>query len=354
MSSQKTIFNKKLFGLREWLNLSETAQYLSSILGEDVKESDILRLGLDGHLTLSVNFINEVYVRKGEKLLTFEEWKMSTPLGDSFENDPQYNEALEIIRKQSKKTNGKMLPTDESFMQSDVIAIKGIYDLPLVCNERQFIQEKYHLETYNIEVEDNYPMNPSIIADMDGITYQLQERFPENWIQDMRSPKRIKETLDRYREQLNADVAGHKKTTKEADQLFLNHKRRLEDKREQFNNEFFPAKAFPDDCILVVRTAAIHDFIGQLINEKPLKTNEFVSEMLDTTHRFHSNELKIAAEAWTELYSKNPPQQHPQGGHIVYITKWLKRNYPDLSQRAIERLSKIINPNRKGGASPTE
>ena len=46
-----------LWKLREWLNLDEAADYLSSETGVDVDEDDILRLGLDGKLQLSVNLL---------------------------------------------------------------------------------------------------------------------------------------------------------------------------------------------------------------------------------------------------------------------------------------------------------
>ena len=46
-----------LWKLREWLNLDEAAHYLSSETGLDVDEDDILRLGLDGKLRLSVNLL---------------------------------------------------------------------------------------------------------------------------------------------------------------------------------------------------------------------------------------------------------------------------------------------------------
>jgi hypothetical protein len=44
-----------LWALREWLTIAEAARYLSSAIGEKVGEADILRLGLDGQLKLSVH-----------------------------------------------------------------------------------------------------------------------------------------------------------------------------------------------------------------------------------------------------------------------------------------------------------
>ena len=48
---------KKLFNLKPWLTLPDAARHLSISFGEDVSEADVLRLGLDRHLTFSVNFV---------------------------------------------------------------------------------------------------------------------------------------------------------------------------------------------------------------------------------------------------------------------------------------------------------
>ncbi|SDH82663.1 hypothetical protein [Paraburkholderia phenazinium] len=45
----------KISNLREWLSLDESARYLSAALAEEVSRRDLLQLGVEGHLTLSVN-----------------------------------------------------------------------------------------------------------------------------------------------------------------------------------------------------------------------------------------------------------------------------------------------------------
>ncbi len=50
----------KLFKLKEWLTLREAARHLTTIFGEEVTKADILRLGLDHRLTLSVVFADRV------------------------------------------------------------------------------------------------------------------------------------------------------------------------------------------------------------------------------------------------------------------------------------------------------
>lgn len=74
---------------------------------------------------------------------------------------------------------------------------------------------------------------------------------------------------------------------------------------------------------------------------------------LNVNHQFHAKELKIAVETWAELYDKNPPDSAVHGGHKKYILDWLEENYKNLGSNARDRIATIINPNPKGGASPT-
>src|SRR5216683_1880947 len=48
---------KKLLNLKQWLTIADAARHLGILFGEDVSEADVLRLALDGHLTLSVYFV---------------------------------------------------------------------------------------------------------------------------------------------------------------------------------------------------------------------------------------------------------------------------------------------------------
>src|SRR4051812_41148496 len=56
---------KTLFTLRDWLTLDEAARHLSVLFGEPVANAEILRLALDGELTLSVRFVNHAYAKRG-------------------------------------------------------------------------------------------------------------------------------------------------------------------------------------------------------------------------------------------------------------------------------------------------
>jgi hypothetical protein len=51
---------KTLLSLKPWVTIPDAARHLSILFGEDVTEADVLRLGLDGRLMLSVYFVNPV------------------------------------------------------------------------------------------------------------------------------------------------------------------------------------------------------------------------------------------------------------------------------------------------------
>ncbi len=56
----------KLMALKKWLTIPDTAKYLSNLMEEEVNGNDILRFALDGHLKLSVNFVNTVKAKRGK------------------------------------------------------------------------------------------------------------------------------------------------------------------------------------------------------------------------------------------------------------------------------------------------
>ena len=86
MNSKRTSIKSKLFKRKEWLTIPETVKHLSIMFGEEVTEADVFRLGLDGHLKLSVNFVNHAHAKRGEKFLFFDEWEVKLRKMASWQN----------------------------------------------------------------------------------------------------------------------------------------------------------------------------------------------------------------------------------------------------------------------------
>ena len=55
-----------LYRFREWLTVPDAASHLSIAVGEQVTTADVLRLGLDGHLKLSINLVNGASAQFGK------------------------------------------------------------------------------------------------------------------------------------------------------------------------------------------------------------------------------------------------------------------------------------------------
>ena len=111
----------KLLLLREWLAVPEVAQYLSSVLEEVVSEAKVLRLALDGHLSLSV------YLPRPTNVF---------PASITSINDEQ-NRGFLI-----KNLTG--LPKDNSYLKiwkdNEIEQVQGIFGLPMIFGERLAIE----------------------------------------------------------------------------------------------------------------------------------------------------------------------------------------------------------------------
>ncbi len=377
VSESKKILNNRLFKLKEWLTVPETVRHLSTMFNEEVSEADILRFALEGHLRLSVYFVNSVPARCGVRLLTFKQWekefrsefpkglfkhlvpnilnpdeapsliipktncfirfsikKLQELLKNIQDDAPSksvqeaYPDIVESMVKTTRERaeiyGGKVLPNFGD-LKKQVETINGVWDLPLLGAELLDVRHELQNLTGGSPVTSGDIDGPLVVGKDEEI-YQIQERFSDDDIKEM-NPSRSEDLLN--------DIKNFP----------YYHPR-----------NYYPADTLPADGVLVVRTQALLDLQERLL-PKELAVDEDAKTCanlfyLDKQHPFYAKELKIAVRAWTELYENNPPQHVPSGGHKKYITKWLTNNYSSLSQRARERITTIINPNPKGGASP--
>jgi len=121
--SNRPEIKSKLFNLKKWLLLPEAAKYLSMLLNEEVSETDVLRLALDKHLTLSVDFVNHTYVRRG-KVVPLEQAEWYPP--GFFSKMPGVSKELQ------DKPLLKSLCIDENRfinLEAKVTKIEGVWDL---------------------------------------------------------------------------------------------------------------------------------------------------------------------------------------------------------------------------------
>ena len=120
----------KLLKLKKWVSVGDAARHLAILLGERVDEADMFRFALDGHITLSVNFVNGARGRLGslvprERVL----WE-TVPSIDGLR-------AVEI-------PHGIPLKDGSAInLCSEVRNIEGLWDLPLIGAEALDVEHRY-------------------------------------------------------------------------------------------------------------------------------------------------------------------------------------------------------------------
>ena len=255
----------KLFKLKEWLTISDAAKHISSAINETVLEADVLQLGLDGHLKISVNLVNGAYARKCVTVDLFE---------IEFDEFP----ALDGIGTIKIPKNGRIFRHSKEEIlqvQKDVIRIsEGIWDLPLSGGERVDVKFRIQQLTDGIDVTA-VSLDGVFVCTRDGELRELQTHHSDNEFID-------KSTL-----------------------------------KKPFNNKenFHPAGALPEDSIFVVRTAAIVEFLQTIENASNQTEKHLGNRERDTLlsiiavlckaaryeYKTHSKTAGLIASAATEM-----------------------------------------------------
>ncbi len=218
----------KLFKLKNWLTIEDTAKHLTSIFDEPIKDYDVLRFALDGHLKFSLNLMNHATARKC-RVVSYENVRKVPSL------DGDCLVALGIYI-----GDGNFLEREK-----EIITIEGIMDLMMIGNDRLEIEHEYQQLTSGIELTLVCLEGVFIRSIEDGNIYELQDRFDYN----------------------------------------------VNKGRKDVNN-YYPAGRLPADAAIVVRTSAISEFIeaagtDQEIENKPIADTDrtHVSDYLATLNQ---------------------------------------------------------------------
>lgn len=264
----------KLFNLKAWLTVVDAARHLSIVFGEEATEADVLRLALDGHLKLSVNFVNHASARCGTVV--------------PIENAKYYDfSSMLDANLPAMKHNGKPLIVLEGFklndkevleLEEDVVYLDEVYDLPMIGNEQLDIEHKYQQLTGGPKVTLQ-GLDGAFVKSQDGQLCRLQESYDDNEYQSGSSAQL---------EKLKQHIANNNIGRAEAEELLSRHKENrkkfLEEKKLKKDSgndseNYYPAGGLPQDSVLVVRTDALREF-EQSVNgapagiDKPMTTTE--------------------------------------------------------------------------------
>lgn len=281
----------KLRDLWEWRTIEDAAKELTISTKEEVTESDILRAALEGLLTLSVHFVNPVVARRGEVVpLQETNWILVPPLFDVpgmiFTEDEANRPAVIAPRKLQQlwrenpksKEQGLMPlmtslavgPSEDQYLnlEDDIFHIRGgVWDLPLIGNERRDVESAYQQKTDGPAVAFG-GINGTFVRDEKHF-FQLQESYEDD--SDVASPRAGFEWLTKL-------IHGGQKNREEAQRLIRKHgndrKTVLEEK-----DRYYPAEGLPEGSVLVVRSTALRELEGKLradsrLPEKPLDPRE--------------------------------------------------------------------------------
>jgi hypothetical protein len=208
---------KKLLNLKQWLSVADAARHLSLLFGEDVTEVDVLRLALDGHLTLSVHLVNKRECLCGP-LVQIQDAKRDTRALDKNGQHP-------IV--------GVSIDDDRVIECGDEIEyINGVWDLSMIGSERAEIESRSQALTNGPTVVGDWWLSPILVSRENGIYCRLVTRAE-------------RDSIEPFRSRVN----------------------------------YYGSHGFPADAVLVVRTSALHDLEARMsepaqIAEKPLGRRE--------------------------------------------------------------------------------
>ncbi|HRQ46200.1 MAG TPA: hypothetical protein PK725_04575 [Rhodocyclaceae bacterium] len=288
----------KLFKLREWLTIPETARYMSISFGEDVTEADVLRLALDGHVRLSVHFVNHAKARCGKVISRDETDWWLCPDSEVFPGGRPMNRADQATVATTKPAPPKLaalldeLPPnerekfvpimrslnidDERFLtlSDDVVTLQGIWDLPMIGAERLDVEHQFQALTGGPAVT-LINLEGAFVEELDGALCQLQEDFDENEYQ-AGSRAQLEVLKQRIVENGIEDEEAHLLSSRHKEERgkFL-ERRRTPPAKENC----YPAGGLPRDAVFVVRTEALREFERSVdpasdVPEKPMTTTE--------------------------------------------------------------------------------
>lgn len=263
----------KLFKLKEWVSIPEAARRLAITFGEEVTEADLLKLALDGHLRLSVHFVNHATALCGSigvpGKARFVDFPIDVAAACKKEQPSEgYQGGHKKMRMGIKLNNGEVID-----LEDEIVTLNGVYDLPMIGDERLDIERKFQRLTDGPAVT-LIGLDGAFVMKED-IYFQIQEDFEDN-SQVIGSRASL--------EALETHILVKQIDATEAVALLAQHKKHrkkfLEKRKSKPSSEhYYPAGGLPEDSVLVVRTDALIEFEQSLQGvsgtvDRPLSTRE--------------------------------------------------------------------------------
>lgn len=256
----------KLFKLKEWLNLEETAKHLTTVLGEDVTVADIYRLALDGHLVLSMYFPNQAEGNLGEVVGLDRAERMPEELALLHSVSPGDNLTPPAIIISPCIGDGQFIN-----WQNNVIFIDGVWDLPMLAGEKLDVEHEF-LQLSGGPSMECINIDGAFLRQGDVFARIMESTEENSYVAGSLAHKRELEA------KILVNSTSEEAVKKIWETFAEDRKQFLKDKLAPNSSNYYPAGGLPKDGVYVVRTAAIVDFLNRInetpIIEKPLSTKE--------------------------------------------------------------------------------
>lgn len=170
----------KLAALRHWFTIETAAKTLADRLGEPVVAADVLRLGLDGYLTLSVLFKDIVLAREGKVVPRADARMLQIP-------DPEHLKSLAHQKLPIGEVpmiqilEGHPLPPDgERIFEPDDtdVRVTGIWDVPMMGPARLDVEQAFYLAS-GMAPHRLVNLDSLLLFTPSGDWIELRERFDD-------------------------------------------------------------------------------------------------------------------------------------------------------------------------------
>ncbi|MEH6688022.1 MAG: hypothetical protein V7693_12265 [Halopseudomonas sabulinigri] len=146
----------RLLTQKSYVAVAEAAKHLSAAVGEEITEVDVLQLGLEGKLTLSIYFVTEAHG-----------WPSLVLPAHSKEQAPEARIELAQAKKEAKAAATQLKTTTCDNLQtshsidgkhiflsrSEQVILKGVWDLAMLGGELDFVNNNHMRKLGRPEVE---------------------------------------------------------------------------------------------------------------------------------------------------------------------------------------------------------
>ncbi|WP_278412976.1 hypothetical protein [Stutzerimonas kunmingensis] len=267
----------KLLKLKEWLSTEEAADRLSISVGESITEADILRLALDGHLTLSVYFVNHAKGRPF-RIEPLDKANVLEAVRSYAEGRPVMCDQIEQLNEFVLTYRGDLLPNGEELMvlegnDNEYKKLEGVWDLLMLGAEKLDVEHLYQNLTGGPDIELVCLGGPLVTSPDRSQCFQILSSYnvdtrhkgPNPPIARPKISKKMRESLD----WMNS-ILGPVTVTPPKEE---------EPPRWDYETFYCPAAGLPEGSVFVVRTSALRELEGKLLAdeappEKPLHPSE--------------------------------------------------------------------------------